>query len=386
MLSTIPKLADKSFILGFVLPVFLVVLVGLWLFSDVPPIDTLLNVASHGDSLEKLVSVVISIWTLSILMLTFNHAQFQILEGYRWPLSRWTSRKERHRRRYQEMAQRLRALRAEQRQHLQNNTEFPVARLAQMVDLWVDLRKIFPADENDILPTRFGNAIKAFEGYSEKVYGADSVILWPHLGTVIAKDFQEGLASARAKVDCLVNLSWFSALIFLAATARLIWNLGSAFEFDKGRFDWNGLCAGANLSFVLAAAVAAILARVTYALSIEQIYLWGDLVRAAFDCYLPALASKLGYKLPHDTERQRKFWEAVARRASLYVPLRVEDWPTADAAEPPPAPPGQAAADAAAPGPEEHADAEPAEPEDDDPDQEDDTGDDAQADAPRPVP
>jgi|SRR5580698_3719173 hypothetical protein len=370
MLSTLPKLADKNFILGFALPAFLLTYVGLLLVGDVPPFDHLLNAVAQGENWEKLVYLVLGVWTFAILLQMFNQTQLQILEGYLWPISKVSKRAEC--RRFQKIDRRIKKLRSEQTEAVKNKTSFPPEKVKEITDLWVAVQRDFPVDERKILPTRFGNAIRAFENYSATVYGADSVALWPHLATVIPKDFQEILEGARAKVNCLVNLSWFSALICLVATVRLLWNFGRAIDFKHCGFDTAGFVVGANAHFLFAAVGAAVVARLTYALSIDQIYIWGNSVKAAFDCYLPALATKLGYKLRPETQNQRDFWTAVVQRAALYVPLQVEDWPAADAAEPPPAPPGQAAANAAAPGEGKQAGAEPAEPEDDD--EEDDTG------------
>jgi hypothetical protein len=56
----------------------------------------------------------------------------------------------------------------------------------------------------------------------------------------------------------------------------------------------------------------------------------GSLVKAAFDCYLPDLAKRLGHKLPLTGDEQRRFWIAVSRRAIYHRPLKPEKWPRAD--------------------------------------------------------
>ena len=38
---------------------------------------------------------------------------------------------------------------------------------------------------------------------------------------------------------------------------------------------------------------------------------WGDLVRSAFDLYLPNLAKQMGYTLPGTIEERRKFWSKM---------------------------------------------------------------------------
>jgi hypothetical protein len=63
--------------------------------------------------------------------------------------------------------------------------------------------------------------------------------------------------------------------------------------------------------------LSALLAWLVYRLAVEKVYAWGTLVKAAFDCYLPDLAGKLGFKLPQNRSDQRLFWIDVSRR-SIY--------------------------------------------------------------------
>src|SRR5262249_16544146 len=87
MLSTLPKLADRAFILGFVMPVLLFVLGVLWLFSDVAPVSGVIDKLSNKDAFEQLTYALLSVWGLAILLQLLNLPLFQILEGYRWPIS-----------------------------------------------------------------------------------------------------------------------------------------------------------------------------------------------------------------------------------------------------------------------------------------------------------
>jgi hypothetical protein len=85
-----------------------------------------------------------------------------------------------------------------------------------------------------------------------------------------------------------------------------------------------------SVIFAFVALSAAFVAYRAYKFSIEKIYEWGALVKAAFDCYLPELAKRLGYKLPLTGDEQRRFWVAVSRRAIYHLPLKPEEWLRAD--------------------------------------------------------
>ncbi|AIP31934.1 hypothetical protein DR64_112 [Paraburkholderia xenovorans LB400] len=72
--------------------------------------------------------------------------------------------------------------------------------------------------------------------------------------------------------------------------------------------------------------VAFALVRLAYELAVSSAAQWGDVVKSAFDLYLPALAHQLGYELPDTLDQRFKFWEAVAKQFQFFQPLRPEDW------------------------------------------------------------
>ncbi len=325
MLSTLPNLANKAFILGFFLPTFLFVLALAWLFQGQPWAEAWLAAASEKDGWDSLAYFVVAVWGFSVLLMMINDLQLKTLEGYSWPVSKMPGLQRRETARFTQKKDRAEAL---QKQWQLEDEAFPDERKRELADLLMDLAREFPPDVGDHLPTRLGNAIRAFEVYSNKIYGADSIPLWLHLSTVISTDFQSTLDDARAQVNCAVNICFFAAVISLLALARLAWGC-----------DWHVLAAAPDLNAVkaafltyanginlLVAIVAAVICRLAYLFAIELVYPWGDLVKAAFDCYLPDLAKKMGFDLPETGDKRKEFWIAVSRQAIYWDALKPEEW------------------------------------------------------------
>src|SRR5579863_1994780 len=88
MLSSLPKLADKAFIIGFFLPTLLFVLSVSALFYDQPWAATLAKMATQKEGWDQLAYFVLTVWVLSVFLMMFNLIELQILEGYRWPVSK----------------------------------------------------------------------------------------------------------------------------------------------------------------------------------------------------------------------------------------------------------------------------------------------------------
>jgi hypothetical protein len=174
------------------------------------------------------------------------------------------------------------------------------------------------------MPTRFGNAIRSFEVYPRELYGVDSVPVWLRLASVIPKDYMVLLDDARAHVDCFVNLTFLALLIGLASLAD------AGYEADWRALTLNGVLIpfnSASLRHIAFAAGSAALAAITYYWATERVVAWGDLVRSAFDCYLPALLKQLGFAiLPTDAER-REFWSEFSALITYEQAMTTDRWP-----------------------------------------------------------
>jgi hypothetical protein len=318
MLSTLPKLADKTFIIGFFLPTLLFAVASLALFSDFSFVQQLLKAASSREIAGRLVFLLLALWSLSILILITNHHQYQALEGYRWPVCKFDFLKKREKGRFTAAYGRFEKL----------SHDLEVAGLTYPEDLQHErdqlrrsLVKNFPVNSNFLLPTRFGNAIRAFETYSQKVYGADAIPLWPHLSSVIPREFAASLDDARAQVNFLVNIGYFAGIIALASFVRVL---------VHGAIVKPPFLDLKTLAFISISVGAACICRMSYIFSLQRVYAWGVLVKAAFDCFLPALAERLGFVLPNSADQQRAFWVDVSQRAIFHLPLRYE-WPLSKA-------------------------------------------------------
>ncbi len=332
-----PQAADKAFILGFFLPTFLLVLAIAGLFHDQPWAAKVLAVASQKDGWDTLAYFVLAIWGVAVLLMMANHMQLQILEGYRWPVSKMSTFRRREEKRFERKKARADQL---TEQWSAQGDDFPEDKKRELALLRRELAHEFPPDPGDLLPTRLGNAIRAFEVYSSKVYGADSIPLWLHLSTLIPATFQSALDDARAQVNCTVNICFFAATVSLLAIARFLWSAVSqvvATSLDPRAVE-AALFNVSNGIYLMVAIVAASVCRLTYLFSIEQVYAWGDLVKAAFDCYLPDLAKKMGFELADSADKRTAFWTAVSRQAIYWTQLKPEQWkvPASDARPPRP--------------------------------------------------
>jgi hypothetical protein len=318
MFSSLPKLADKVFVVGYLLPTLLFVCALGALFADQQLVQTVVSGEAQG--WDKIVGLVIAVWAIAVLMEFLNIEIIKFLEGYRAPIKGSQRLKAKQEARFAALDKPIQPL----LQKVDNGEDLTKAEDEELEEKLVELHTSFPSDENLILPTRFGNAIRSFELYGNEVYGADSVTLWASLLTVIPKDFAAAIGDVKAQIDGLVNVICFSVIFAIIALARALYLLPRSNRLDASHnLDEETI---RILLFILAAAVAAALTAGAYALAIRKVHAWGSYVKAAFDCYLPELARKLGFQVPATVPKQKELWELISQRLAYHRPFDTEPW------------------------------------------------------------
>jgi hypothetical protein len=224
MLSSLPKLADRSFILGFFLPTLLFAVVLLVLFRDQRLPKEWLD-AMADKELKSAVYLLLVVWAFAVVLFILNDWLYRFLEGYAFPFPDWLADwlKGRNRRRLRKCLGKIDEL-----YNKWANGTITEDEKENYAKLRQELLKRMPLQEKKVLATRFGNAIRAFEVYPREIYGADGVVIWSRLTSVIPKAFGEQIQDIRSQIDFLIN-SWFFSLIvaFLAQLVPSILQVGT---------------------------------------------------------------------------------------------------------------------------------------------------------------
>jgi hypothetical protein len=149
----------------------------------------------------------------------------------------------------------------------------------------------YPKSRNEILPTAFGNAIRAFEVYSRARYGVDSIPAWSRIIAVVPDDKKDILNASKAQVDFAVNIIYLS-----------IFALGGylCFSYYTG-----------SLYMILIPIMLLIIIWQGYSLAISSAISWGENVKAIFDLYRLDLLTKMGIETPGSSDSERECWREI---------------------------------------------------------------------------
>lgn len=298
MFGELPKLFDRNFAIGYFLPVamFLAGTYGLLQhYAMAGPIFALIQTdLLIGTTLLGLLT-----WLGGILLLVTNRDLYRILEGYGNlnPLRLVSFIEKWH---YRKIEREIDDLDEEYRTCRKKKEEFPAKSRARRNRLMKEKMERFPDQEGLLLPTAFGNTLRAFEIYPRVMYGFEAIDGWSRILAVVPKEFLGLIDNAKAQVDFWVNLGFLSII----SLAELI-----AFWIAKGIVPPIWLAAIILLILVISPWRARRLATE-----------WGDHVKSAFDLYRFNLLDAFGIPHPENREAEKTTWQKISQAIVYRLP------------------------------------------------------------------
>jgi len=151
----------------------------------------------------------------------------------------------------------------------------------------------YPLRDEQIAPTRFGNAIRSFETYGRTRFNLDSQTLWYELCAVAPKYVQTEIDWAKSSVD------FFVASIYLSAALGLATFVIATLE-------------GFNLPLSLICISVFLVTLLCHWLAVRSTDEWSSTVQALVNVARPKLADRLGLQLPGNLDEEKVMWGLVS--------------------------------------------------------------------------
>ena len=163
----------------------------------------------------------------------------------------------------------------------------------------------YPPDEARVLPTRLGNALRAFEDRAGEYYGWDTIVAWPRLYALLPDRAAAIVADARNQLDSACSFAVAFGLASVVTCGLLI---------PRG-------------AWCLLALVPAAVAWLAYRGAVSSALALGLAVQTAFDLHRLELLVAMGLAvLPADADEERRVAAAVSAlarsTASTRTPVR----------------------------------------------------------------
>lgn len=287
MLTGLPRLLGRGFLIGFVLPatVFMLALKVIDVGFDTGALD----VSKDADVLG-IVIIPFAILFLAILLLALNRPIVRTLEGY-GHLNPFRLLLPYRLRIFTDRVQPV----LDEKKRLDEARKTDAGVQSGMPHFSKRLREavqFYPDESEHVLPTRLGNVMRAFEVYSRVVYGLESVQGWNRLQLLLPKQVAEQVRDSRAMLDFIVSILALSVAI-LIVYATVAWRAHA--------LPVKVIPLAATLSVALA-----------WSYLPTAAIQWGETVKSVFDMQRHRLAGDLGLEVPLDPAEEAKMWRGVS--------------------------------------------------------------------------
>ena len=164
------------------------------------------------------------------------------------------------------------------------------------------LRRLYPDNDDHVMPTLLGNVLKAGEDRAGGRYGLDCVVVWPRLYPLLSQPLTAALDDARNQLDLAVR---FAATFGLIAAGALV------------LLAPHGWWAAVVLAALL-------LAWLSYRASVNAAIAYGELLESAIDLHRFDLLRALHLPLPADPEAEQTLNAQLSDVLRQDLPMQVQ--------------------------------------------------------------
>lgn len=195
-------------------------------------------------------------------------------------------------------------------------------RADQLVSLMTQLSVSFPPNKDEILPTPFGNTLRAAEAYTSARYRIDAVPMWTRMIHVIPDSYNAKIDSSYNQLCFLVNCSLLTLLLSLSSFSASLYlflfilsnrvNFHLLIDLFRPRTSTENLIDFLFLYF-LGGILSALFSIVFYRASLISVAEFGSMIRSSYDLFRFDLLKQLRLKLPDDSEEELDRWQHVSR-------------------------------------------------------------------------
>lgn len=287
MFGELPKLFGRNFALGFLLPFAVFAFFSLLLLERFSVLTSaFLPLLLEAEEALLATVFLFLVWLGGVLLLALNRSIIRLKEGY-GTLNPARALAFLERNRFKRLVERAEALEADIIIAEKRGEDMGPAAEKELDDARKLLAWRFPDSERFLLPTAFGNTMRAFEVYSRVMYGLDAIPAWPRLLMLIPDNNRDLVDTAKTQMNFWINL-WCLSFVFLLQYVVLTVRAGDSRAF----WAWLALP----------------LAWLASRRARNAAVLYGETVKAAFDIYIPQLRKQLELSPSSTPEQAREQW------------------------------------------------------------------------------
>lgn len=274
---------------------------ALFLFPKLQHVPIFTDIAATSSVNKSLVLLGAAILT-GLLLNGLSTVLFRVIETYYLipgPISVWLRKRQQHRQQVlRNQLQELQRLRENQKHDPTNSAKTASSNVSQTgIDVKIGLirerLRRYPADDRQLGPTQFANALRAIETYGWDRYRLDSQTLWSELMSVAPDSLRADEESARAPINFSISMMYLSGLLGIVCLVV---------SFSIG---------GSSIGPIAVGVISLLLVPAWYRLAVLNTRYLNSVVQAIVNVGRVELAKKMGLTIPWKLQDEREMWERI---------------------------------------------------------------------------
>jgi hypothetical protein len=178
----------------------------------------------------------------------------------------------------------------------------------------------FPPKQNLILPTRFGNILRAAEAYPELRYKIAGVPLWTRIIKVVDKEYMAFIDATNDQCSFLLYCSVLSVLFSIMCIVISIYQFFLKQQLLMQKDHWLYfiplspdpiIYEQRTIIYLVIAGISFLLALFFYQASLWNVDQYGDMIRSTYDLYRFQLLKELRIQAPEDSDEEKMVWRSL---------------------------------------------------------------------------
>ena len=218
---------NSSFLLSMMLPSLVFIIVIIYVFEPTGMFVLPIKLTFQENLYVVGALVLILTAILGFLLSGLNTYILKLFEGYVF-LNRFDFLVQRQKRKANELAQKRERLlrkiqRIEKRTKYLKKTHYLAKLKNQYYSVAAEYDTKFPPSIDQVLPTGFGNILRAAEAYPGGRYGIDAVSFWPRLFQLIPDEYKKAINETRNELSFFVNAAFLAGIFFIICLTSLLY-------------------------------------------------------------------------------------------------------------------------------------------------------------------
>jgi hypothetical protein len=322
------KIGSAFFISSFI-PSLGFLMIATFIFDPIIPAALRQRLQATFEPLDQAgILLIISAILLGYTLTSLKEFHYRLFQGYYWPFNLSLLRK-RQKNRASKLRKKLGILKEQVDESIKHNSKCIDSLQDEYYRLEAQYQRNYPSELDKVLPTSFGNIMRAAEYYPAERYGIDKTVIWPRLLEVIPESYHNKIEQSDNSLTFIINCAILSIAMAILCIKASIYQVIFLYLAKNGQSNlvyFIPVQAGTKAEriyiertglYLVGSMIAIGIAAILCYISVQVAKSYGNMVCSAFDMFRFELLGRFKQEIPTDSDTEYDLWKKISEFISI---------------------------------------------------------------------